>query len=180
MATVLLRNNSEGDGTVTPPLHEDDDSGFQYCMYLPGNFDVAFADSYEDLLSILIPDYSNMKEEEQVYQRIMLAQNAATRVQAEVLMEHDSSEVTKEEWEALNSPRSVVQPRADWWSCPIPLVVVETGYEPFTDIPRPASALSDGNAVSPNLWWIRPIEEEDFLISLHEVGYIAVMTNTDL
>jgi len=180
MATILLRNNLEGDGPVTPPVHEEDDLGYQYCMYLPGNIDVAFADSYVELLGVLIPGYAQMPEEEQIYQRIRLAQSAATRVQSEVLMDHDSSEVTKEEWDALVSPRAITQPRADWWSCPIPLVVVETGYEPFTDIPRPASALSDGNAVSPNLWWIRPIEEEDFLISLHEVGYIAVMTNTEL
>lgn len=179
MATVLLRNNLEGDGPVTPPLHEDG-MGYQYCMYLPGNIDVAFADSYDELLNILIPGYSKMDEEEQVYQRIRLAISAATRVQSEVLIDHDSSEVSAEEWEALVSPRSIKQPRADWWSCPIPLVVVETGYEPFTDVPRPASALSDGNAVSPNLWWIRPVEEEDFIISLHEVGYIAVMTNTEI
>lgn len=179
MAAVLLRNNLEGDGPVTPPLHEDG-IGFQYCMYLPGNNDVAFADSYPELLDLLIPKYSEMNEEDQMFHRIKLAQSAATRVQAEVLMAHEQSEVSPEEWEVLVSPRAITQPRADWWKCHIPLVVVETGYEPFTDVPRPASALSDGNAISPNLWWIRPVEEEDFLISLHEVGYIAVMTNTEL
>lgn len=179
MASVLVRNNFEGDEPVTPPVHPDG-SGYAYCMYLPGYTDVMFADSIEELLAGLLPGYPDMDEPEQAYQRIRLAQRAAAQVQAEVLAEVDPDSVSADEWRTLTAPRTVSQPRADWWTCPVPLVVVETGYEPFTDVPRPASGLADGRADAENLWWVRPAEDEDFLISLHEVGYLRLLANTEL
>lgn len=185
MATVIMKNSFEGSDAIVPPRHADE-SGFQYCLYKPGNFEVAFADTYAELLEVLIPNYTHMDEDEQILSRIRLATSAAVRIQTEVLLTPEYEElidaglVSQEELSVLNTPRAIQSPRADWWKCKIPLVVVETDYEPFTETPRPASALSDGTAVSPNLFWIRPVEEEDFLISMNEVGYITVMTNNDI
>jgi len=195
MGAVLLRNNFEGDGPLAPP---DNDSGipYRYCMYLNGFTDVAFADEQSDLMEVLIPGYASMSEEDQAFNRIRLGQAAAAQVQAEVLASTDLQRqedgsylaeledgrqftVSKQQWGTLVAPRTLTQPRADWWTCPIPLVVVETSYEPFTSVSRPASGLSDGTAHADNLWWIRPAEDEDFLLSLHEVGYIRWMENAE-
>lgn len=178
MSAVVLRNNTEGDGPIEPPTHEDG-RPYRYCMYFHGYSDVLFADEQEELIDGLIPGHNSMSEEDAAYHRIRLAQAAAAQVQAEILAEVDPQTVSEEEWKTLTAPRGISQPRADWWTCEVPLVVVETGYEPFTDVPRPASGLSDGIADAPNLWWIRPAEEEDFLYSLHEVGYIRMFINAD-
>lgn len=165
-------------------------------MYLNNFTDVAFADEQADLIEILIPGYSAMSEEDQAFYRIRLAQSAAAQIQAEVLAsmtiddQPDGSylgtledgtqlRIAPEQWATLVAPRSLAQPRADWWTCPVPLVVVETSYEPFTTVPRPASGLSDGTAHADNLWWVRPAEDEDFLLSLHEIGYIRWMENAE-
>jgi hypothetical protein len=176
MTAVILKNNAEGDGPILPPTKEDG-TGYGYCLYFNNDAEVAFADSPDELLDALIPGYS-ADVDNQDFLRIRLAQNAAAQTQAEILFGVDPSTVDETTWATLTSPRNVSQPRADWWTSAIPLVVVETGYEPYTSVPRPASAIADGLADAPNLWFLRPGEEEDFLVSLHEVGYVRLMRNT--
>lgn len=176
MAAVVLRNNVEADGPIVAPTHADG-TGYRYCLYFNGYAAVAFADTHEDLLDALIPGYAEMSEEDAAFERIKLAGAVAAVVQAEILASVDREAVSDDDWAVLVAPRLGRQPRADWWACEVPLVVVETGYEPFTDVPRPASALSAA-ADAPNLWWIRPAEEEDFLLSLHEVGFVRLMEST--
>lgn len=180
MPAVLIRNNVEGDGPLTPPTHEDG-RGFRYAMYTPGLSDVAFADDYDELIEVLIPGYFDLTEEEQAFQRIRYAQTAAAHVQAMIIADADGEgpEPSEAEWAVLTAPRGGTQPRADWWTSPIPLVVVTTSYKPFTDVPRPASGLSD-TARAENLWWIDPSDEDSLIQSLHEVYYIRLMENQDL
>ena len=176
MAAVVLRNNVEADGPIVAPTHEDG-TGYRYCLYFNGYATVAFADSYLDLLDALIPGYADLSEEDAAFERIKLAGGVAAVVQAEILAQVDREDIADEDWAVLIAPRLGAQPRADWWTCEVPLIVVETGYEPFTDVPRPASGLSAA-ADAPNLWWIRPAEEEDFLLSLHEIGFVRLMEST--
>lgn len=178
MSIVIVQNNLEIDGPVAAPVH-DDGKGYRYCMYFNSDIDVAFADTYEELLDVMIPGYSEMSEEDQVFHRIKLAQTAAAQTQAMILASLEDNEVTDEEYQVLSAHRGLPQLRADWWTSEVPLVIVETSYQPFTDVPRPASALS-ATADAPNLWWVRPVEEEDFLISLHEIGFVRLMENIDL
>ncbi len=176
MSSVLLKNNNEEDGPVIAPVHEDG-TGYAYCMYFNGNSEVAFADTPDELINYLAPGYTELSEDDRDVARIRVATSAAAQVQAEVLYDVTPEDVTQEEWAILNAPRSIEQPRADWWTTEVPLVVVETAYAPYTDVPRPASGLADGVADASNLWWIRPMEEEDLLVSLAEVGYLSLLTN---
>ena len=177
MAFEIVRNNPAVDEGMIPPLREDG-RGYRYCMYFNGDAEAVFGDSYEELLSVLLPGYVQMDDLDADIARIRLAQVVAAQIQAELLAEVDSSTVSEKEWAILNAPRSLKQPDAGWWTCETPLVVVETAYVPYTDVPAPVSGLSDGIDDAPNLWWIRPTEDEDFLFSLHEVGYIRLMENT--
>jgi hypothetical protein len=177
MASVIVRNNPIVDEAVIPPLREDG-RGYRYCMYFNSDAQAVFADSHEELLTVLIPGYPQLDELDADVARIKLAQAVAAQIQAELLTTVDPSTVSEKEWAILNAPRSMKQPEAGWWTCEVPLVAVETAYAPYTDVPRPTSGLSDGIDDAPNLWWIRPTEDEDFLFSLHEVGYIRLMENT--
>jgi hypothetical protein len=178
MPAIVLQNNLEADGPISPPMHTDG-RGYLYCMYFHGDLEVAFADSYEELMDVLIPGYNEMTDEDQAFNRIRLAQAAAAQVQAAIIASVEEGELSEAEYEVLMAPRAAKQPRADWWRSEVPLVAVETSYQPFTDVPRPASALS-ATADAPNLWWVRPAEDEDLLLSLHEIGYLRLMENIDL
>lgn len=176
MARTIIENTLEGEAPPDAPLREDG-TNYNYCMYVDDYSSIVFADTPEELLETYIPGYSEMDEAERVYERIRFAQAASAAVQAQILFEEGVGEkdVTGEEWAVLTAPRNLAQPRADWWTCEVPLVVVETAYEPYTTVPRPASALADGKGAAPNLLWVRPGEEEDFLVSLHEIGYLFLM-----
>jgi hypothetical protein len=173
MSIIVGKNNRAEDGPVVPPDHPLGES-WPLCMYYRDGLMVAFADSYEELLYALIPGYQDMAPEEQAYQRIRLAQGAAAQIQGRILAQIERQTVSDADWEVLVAPRGETQPRADWWTNEIPLVVVETSYEPFTDVPRPASGLNS-DSDDTNLWWVRPGDEDDFLVSLHEIGYVRLM-----
>lgn len=173
MSIIVGKNNRAEDGPVTPPEHPEGGS-WPLCMYYRDGLMVAFADSYAELIFALIPGYQEMDEDEKAYQRVRLAQGAAAQVQGRILAQVDRNDVSDADWDVLVAPRGQEQPRADWWTSDVPLVVVETSYEPFTGVPRPASGLHADDAET-NLWWVRPGEEDDFLVSLHEIGYIRLM-----
>lgn len=179
MAAIVMKNNLDVDGPVTPPTLEGQEvGGYQFCMYFNGDQEVAFANTWDELLNVLINGYSDMSEDDKIFHRIRLAQSACAMVQASILVDVTEGEVSAEEYAILTAPRGLPQPEANWWTSEVPLVAVETSYEPFTTVPRPASGLSAA-ADAPNLWWIRPSDEEEFLISLNEIGFIRLLVNIE-
>lgn len=177
MSATVVKNSFTGDEPILAPLKEDG-NGYRYCMYFNGDADAAFADTYLELIEMLLPGYSSLEEEDQDVARIQFAQTAAASVQAMILAELEEDQVTPEEYEILSVSRQLPQPEVRFWKTDVPLVVVETSYTPYTEVPPPSSALGSTRDV-PNIWWIRPTEEEDFLISLHEVGIIRLMENIE-
>lgn len=179
MSVVVGKNNIAADGPVTPPPHPDG-IPWPYCMYFQDGGMVAFADNYTDLLHALIPGYQKLNKQDRERERIRLGQGAAAYTQGYILVDVDESTVSPEEWKALIAPRGGTQPSITWWESDIPLILVETSYEPFTHIPRPAAKPSAerSDEDSPAIWWVRPSDEEDFLTSLHEIGFIRIMTFT--
>lgn len=175
MSLIVMKNNPAEDGPVIPPEHENN-TPYPYCMYFNGLAEVAFADTTIELYDALFTKYSQMTEEEKTASRIRLAAAVAAQTQAEILIDVDPNKLTKEEWDTLTAPRNLPQPFVELWSNPVPLVVYETAYQPYTNVPKPASALN-GNSDADNLWMIRNADEDDFLVSLHEVGYIRLMEN---
>lgn len=175
MSLVVMKNNVEEDGPVIPPAHEDG-TPYQYCMYFNGLAEVAFADESMELYDALFSGYSSLDEEDRMKLRIHLAAAVAAQVEAEILFDIDEDKISEEDWAVLTAPRNLPQPEVGLWSNPAPLVVYETAYAPYTQVPPPASAIN-GSSDAPNLWMIRNADEDDFLVSLHEVGYIRLMQN---
>jgi hypothetical protein len=180
MSYEIVKNIYQStDDSLLAPVKEDG-KGYRYAMYYNGFADAAFADSHDELLGVLLPGYSSKDDATQMDARIILAQNVASQIQAEILAEVSDDELSNDEFAILTAPRGLRQPTIRIWSSDVPFVAVETSYAPYTTVPKPASALSDGEYDAPNLWWIRPVDEEDFLISLHEVGHIRLLENTNL
>ncbi len=174
---MVMRNNAGPGRAVTPPVHSDGTS-YRYCMYFRGGHDVAFANTYLDLLDAMLPRYARLDEIERLNARIGVAHTVAAWTQGRILAELDEGDVSEEELRVLQASRGRTPPHVGVWSSEVAYVVVETSFEPFTDIPRPIGRRFDG-ADSPNLWWICPADEEAFLISLHLVGHVTLMENTE-
>lgn len=191
MATEIVQNTREGEAPPAPPTREDG-TLYPYAMHFDGYKSVAFADTPEDLIGVLIPDYADLStEDERLTARILLAVTAQTAVQAQI---NASTEVDQpEHWEALSDAERQVLlgdrveqphgwgdgPLGDVWESEIPLVLVETGYAPYTAYDRPLSAEGDVEEPS-NIIWLRPVDEWEFLRSLARAGYVSVHEATDL
>lgn len=169
-------------GFVPTPINPDTRESYRYCLVLPSNEEMMFADTMPDLVDGLIPGYQRMNVDEAAEARILYAGHAAAWLQARVI-----ATLTDEEIAALD-PADILTllaprlgpdaPQADWWRLDIPLYVVETSYQPYTDLLRPASD-KDGRKDLDTIVWIRPVETEDFLQSMHEAGFIRLMENHD-
>jgi hypothetical protein len=145
-------------------------------------------------------------EGERYFHRLRYAVGVQVQVQSFILSEVEpGDDVTDEEWAVLAAPRDV-PPQATVWECPVPLVLVETYYEPDGELPRPKGqprtgtsqnqkgaadgtgagadntpgAGGDGN-LDANIIWINPIAELELLESLHQCGYVSLaMANSVL
>lgn len=176
MAVTIMRNTASGDEPILAPKKEDG-SGYRYCMYFNGDVDVAFADTLEEILDTLIPGYATLSEEDQDVARIQYAQNAAATVQASILAELEEGDISPEEYAILSAPRQLPQPTVKFWESEVPLIIVDTSYAPFTDVPAPSSALGSTLEES-NVWIISPMDSEVFLMNLHEIGFLRLMEST--
>ncbi|MGV8910495.1 MAG: hypothetical protein ACOH1Y_16050 [Propionicimonas sp.] len=189
MSSVVTRNTRMVDEPPAPP-YKDDGTMFLYSMFFDGDKFIAYADEPADLLESLIPGYNEMDEQSQVQARIMLAVTVQTQAQAYINADPENAEkiaaLTDKEHDALTSPRHT-QPHGwgpdpqmgDFWDSEVPLVLVETGYAPYTTLDRPMSSIA--HVVDPpNMIWLRPQDEWEFLLSLHRVGSIRMHQASDL
>lgn len=175
MSTFIMKNHQEGEEPIIPPAREDGGS-YGYCMFYNNFEEVAFADTPEELVNILIPGYSKSTEEDKDFLKIRLAQTLAAKTQAEILSDVNPENFTEEDWNILTLPKTTAIKQTLIWKNKTPLILVQTSYSPYTAFNPPASTMGQGYNI-PNLWWVRPQEEEDFLISLHEIGEIRIMKN---
>lgn len=60
----------------------------------------------------------------------------------------------------------------DEWNSDHPLVLLDTSYAPYTEVPRPSSKHGDFEKNLPNLMWLSPADELELLKSLSAIGYI--------
>lgn len=167
---LILKNAPSEEGIIDTPLNQYGNQ-YSFCMFFNNENEVAFADTYPELLEALIPNYLTQDENNQEYLRIKLAQQAAAEIQAEILYSIDLKELTPKEKQILTHPKHLHQIPIEWWTSEIPVVVVETAYQPYTDVIKPASS----HETEDNIWRINPLDEEQFLINLNEIGFIRLL-----
>lgn len=188
MASVLVQNTREGEDVPQSPVHEDG-TRFAYAMRFDGFKYVAYADSPEELLDFLVPGYKEMDSQEQTTARVRLAMLVQSQTQALINAELDSTE-----WGALSEVEQGVltgarveqphgwggdDPMGDVWESHVPLVLVKTGYAPYTQILEPVSGIADVED-PPNILWLRPVDEWEFLVSLAVAGFISLHEATEI
>jgi hypothetical protein len=189
VSVVVIRNSREAGEAPTSPVHEDG-ARFPYAMKFDGQKFTAYADTPEELIATLVPGYAELDAQNQQVARIRLAISVQTARQAQINADAQEGDewdaLTPEEQALLNGPR-YEQPHGwgesdgmgDVWDSPVPLVLVETGYAPYTDFDRPISGIADV-LDPPNIIWLRPVDEWEFLLSLDNAGFIDLFEATDL
>lgn len=186
----MIRNSRGGGEAPTSPVHEDG-TRYPYAMHFDGGKYIGYADSPAELLGLLINGYADLDPQGQQEARIRLAIGVQTVVQAAINAEAMSSdaweELSDEERAILNGPR-YEQPHGwgdpegmgdVWESEDVPLVLVETGYAPYSDIDKPISGIADV-LNPPNIYWLRPVDEFEFLTSIANTGHIDLYEATDI
>jgi len=182
LMTIPVTDNPVTDGTVVLPPHPGDGEWLYVVVVIQAGT-ILVSDSATDLVAAGLPGYADLPDDEAGFNAALVARyddlvGHAAAFQRFLLDEaHRSGVVNIEDMDddtltALMQERSVPfdgVPNADTvslaWTCPVPLVLITTDYEPFTDRPVP-----QGNIV-----WLDPITEVTYLQSLHKIGAIRFM-----
>ena len=189
MSMVVTRAPRDPKANLRVPFREDG-TVFPWAMVFSGGKHVAWADDSTGLVAALtaVPNYADLSEQDKLIARIRLAISIQCSIQAGLNWEAQNSGLWEKlaEWErqVLNGIRTS-QPQGfptrdtfghDVWSAPVPLIVVTTGYAPYT----PGVPFIDGPEA--NLWVIDPIEEESLLDSLESApfGLVNIFSTFDL
>ena len=190
MSTEVIRNSRQGEESPASPVHEDG-TRYPFAMYFDGDKYIGYADTPPELLALLIEGYADLDVQDAQVARIRLAINAQVAVQARINADAMAvpgvwEALTEVEQSILNGPR-FEQPHGwgdaegmgDVWDAEVVLVLVEAGYAPYVEVDKPISGIADV-LNPPNLLWLRPVDEWEFLDSLASAGYIQLFESTDI
>lgn len=148
------------------PTHED---GTPYAVALATPDATIGADTYDELLAQLIPDYPAAQTTEEDVARAdalrfaYLAQEAdhlqAMAVEQAAAAGFLGSDATDEVKWLLSAPRTghIAVPGGSWEITQLPLVLLTTNYEPFSAEPAPVGA---------GILWLDPTDARTYITSL--------------
>lgn len=170
MSVVLPNSIADAEAPDVPM--RPDGTPYRFEMLFNGFAERAYADTAEELLAFLIRGYDRMPKGQRLAARLHFAARSQVTVQSYINADSDLSGVSPEEWVILNSTRAT-PPEVGEWAAEVPLVLIDVFYQPLGNLPRPTSAIADVEE-PPNIFWLAPTDEYEFLISLHRVGVIAL------
>lgn len=194
MPALITPNSREGEKSPDVPF-KDNGEFYNYILYYESNRYIAYADSPDELIEILIPGYEEMTPEQRLDARLSMALRLQAQTQAHIvvgLTEEDRRELQEWEIECLKGEYNDEQPyqirgfwkerlpegmkaedvpeddRMDIWTSKHPLVLIDAAFMPWTDVPPPL-----GNPEGDNIIWLRPTDEVEFLDSLTDIGFVT-------
>lgn len=193
MSYKLSLNAPAGrDNRPPSPELKDDGTNFMWRMFFDQNRYIIDADFPDECLDQLIDGYLLAAPDEKYQLRVELARAVQMSARTTILAGVNEDDVAEWEWDVLayEAPLHATDSDpygwgdgsgqlgvhtstvSDVWASEVPLVLLETSYDPFTAISRPVSTEGDYLFVK-NLIWLEPSNEEDFLRSLSRVGFIT-------
>jgi hypothetical protein len=175
MTTEMVELDLADHGPPAVPAHPSG-GAWMYCVY-PQSLDQAFfSDSATELCGLLIPGYADIPDDdahEQAVARILHIVRAQVQAQAAINAQHDLSVLTDEQRAVLTGSRDT-QPRVDVWTAPVPLLLVTSFYQPYTDLPVPLP-VPPPDFEGTNVIWLDPSDEYETLVALNVCGLIHLM-----
>lgn len=169
MATMTL----EGTLPETIPVNPVDGEAFPFAMAF--NDAVVLAETRSELTAELIEGYAEIPETEAGNEQALIARylscvDIANTTQGLVAGQaaeagtFDAAAETEDALTALFTDKAEKIDEITEWSHKVPLVLVASGYAPYTSTPRPAG----------NVLWLDPFTETTYLDSLANTGLIEL------
>lgn len=175
---TIVKNRPANHTPVTPPPHPGGGE-WEWCATFNGGWDLVFADTPTDIIDAIAPGYLHHIDTGDGVAaadvRISLALTAANSQQAFALTDElpdNTRPLTAREYNAaLSHKLNPPQPAVEHWEHPtVPLIVLDIAFEPW----HPTSPPPVGNIIT-----LTPgADDETFLRSLHDCGYITLARRT--
>lgn len=147
----------------------EDGSLHRYELVYAGHTRRVYADTEEALIDVLIPGYAEMSEMSRWEARLAYMTRAQVIAQAGLNATDAFHTLSHAQQVILQGPRHE-QPVVPTWSCPVPLILVASYYEPAGRNARPVR----DQGMAPNVIWVDPSDDTTFLASLHDIGVISL------
>lgn len=170
--TYLLPHNHHGD-PVAPLTAEGQD--YRFCWTDPGQA-MVYAETADDLLAYWIPEYRSADAAGRARLRAEHALKVRPGLIATLIVEADEAgiKLSEEEEGLLTADLSNLPIDLRRWDSPVPLILLEGAYHPYTDRRPPLSGI-DGDVQSPsNIIWLRNAGPDRYVVSLAEAGLILL------
>jgi hypothetical protein len=132
-------------------------------MLHDGGIHRTYAHSVTELLAALMPGYTDATAAKADDLRLRHALDTQVHLQAQLCSAGELKSCTPADRELLVGSRAT-PPEIDEWHAPVPLVLIDTFYEPHQRRSLPSG----------NLLWLRPRDETSYLQSLHDIGIVTV------
>lgn len=159
-----------------PPELPLQESGAPYPFAMAYRNQVILATERADLVRVLIAGYGQADGDEELFARYRSCVEFANAVQAQLAADAHEAGV----FEPQSSPEAVLtalftnryEKIDDFtrWDHQVTLVLVSTGYAPYTATPRPEG----------RILWLDPYTEATYLASLEEAGVIELHRHLQL
>ena len=167
-----LPRNHHGDpvAPLTPDGHP-----YRLCWTDVDRGEMVFAETAEDLLAVWIPGYAEADQPARALLRAKHAADLADGLAARLVVEaEESGTPLSAEQEAIVLADLDKIPDIARWDSPVPLVLLEGMYRPFTDRYAPISGI-DGDVREPcNIIWLRHAYPEEYVASLARAGMVVL------
>lgn len=137
---------------------------------------MVYAETADDLLAHWIPEYRLADAAGRARLRAEHALKVRPGLIARLIVEADEAgtEISEDEEQLLTADLSNLPADLRRWDSPVPLVLLEGAYFPYTDRRPPLSGI-DGDVQSPsNIIWLRNAHSDRYLESLAEAGLIQI------
>jgi hypothetical protein len=137
--------------------------------------DLVYAETADDLLGEWIPGYRDADPPERRLLRAEHAVRIRDALVAQLLVDAENNGITiTPEQEAILLADLDKMPDIQRWDPPVPLVLLEGMYRPYTDRLPPVSGI-DGDVQNPsNIIWLRNAHPDGYIHSLAAAGAIDI------
>ena len=174
--TATIRNTTAAMhvDTLDIPTRPD---GTRYRFELIHGYARTYADTADELLAAVIPGYGDLPDEAaRLRARMWHTARLQVNLQAGLVTPVDIANSTPAEQDILLG--FVGEPPAvDSWDSPVPLVLIDSDYAPYTDRTRPAGVPDVEHP--DNVIWLSPTDPYDLLSSLHRAGTVTLSEDTE-
>ena len=144
---------------------------YQYCWHDTDRLELVYAATAADLLDEWIPGYLELDEPQRMYARAQHAISVRTGLVAQLAA--TATNLTGDQERVLLADLSSL-PDIDRWNSPVPLVLLDALYRPYTDRQAPISGI-DGDVRDPsNILWLRTASADSYVQSLAHAGVVQL------